>query len=155
MLIFWLQRDLTAPFVDDGRIEVVGFRDAWHGLVLLAPKGHGTRLAQAHRIRFEFHKGAADHTFMRIDGEPWKQPLPVDDDTVVVEISHLGQVNILATNDCRSRSMSDPSTPSHHAHDEEDRDSDEEDSVQGEEFRKFGAADTFKMPDEFDISHLS
>jgi diacylglycerol kinase (ATP) len=39
-------RDLTAPFVDDGLIEVVGFRDAWHGLVLLAPNGHGTRLAQ-------------------------------------------------------------------------------------------------------------
>lgn len=32
--------------MDDGLIEVVGFRDAWHGLVLLAPKGHGTRLAQ-------------------------------------------------------------------------------------------------------------
>lgn len=41
-----LQRDLTPPFVDDGMIEIVGFRDAWHGLVLLAPKGHGTRLAQ-------------------------------------------------------------------------------------------------------------
>ncbi|PNX97964.1 diacylglycerol kinase iota-like protein, partial [Trifolium pratense] len=39
-------RDLTPPYVDDGLIEVVGFRDAWHGLVLLAPKGHGTRLAQ-------------------------------------------------------------------------------------------------------------
>ncbi|MBA0874315.1 hypothetical protein Goshw_015122, partial [Gossypium schwendimanii] len=32
--------------VNDGLLEVVGFRDAWHGLVLLAPKGHGTRLAQ-------------------------------------------------------------------------------------------------------------
>ena len=41
-----LQRDLTPPFVDDGHLEVVGFRDAWHGLVLFAPKGHGTRLAQ-------------------------------------------------------------------------------------------------------------
>ena len=40
------QRDLTPPFVDDGFIEVVGFRNAWHGLVLLAPNGHGTRLAQ-------------------------------------------------------------------------------------------------------------
>jgi hypothetical protein len=41
-----MQRDLTAPYVDDGLIEVVGFRDAWHGLILLAPNGHGTRLAQ-------------------------------------------------------------------------------------------------------------
>ncbi|KAF7848228.1 hypothetical protein BT93_L2179 [Corymbia citriodora subsp. variegata] len=145
------ERDLTPPYVDDGLLEVVGFRDAWHGLVLLAPNGHGTRLAQAHRIKFEFHKGAADHTYMRIDGEPWKQPLPLDDDTVMVEISHLGQVNMLATHGCRAKSVHDPSTPSHH--DEEDNDSGEEDS--GEEFRKFGAAETFKLPHEVDISRLS
>lgn len=142
-------RDLTPPFVDDGLIEVVGFRDAWHGLVLLAPKGHGTRLGQAHRIRFEFHKGATDHTFMRIDGEPWKQPLPVDDDTVVVEISNLGQVKMLATHDCRSKSVHDPATSTNHDSDEEDSGEEEE------ERRKFGAADTFKIPDEVDISHLS
>ncbi|KAL2984662.1 hypothetical protein AAZX31_12G100900 [Glycine max] len=144
-------RDLTPLFVDDGLLEVVGFRNAWHGLVLLAPKGHGTRLAQAHRIRFEFRKGAADHTFMRIDGEPWKQPLPIDDDTVVVEISHLGQVNMLSTHNCKSKSVYDPSSPHHE--DEED-DTDEEDSV-AEEFRKFGAADTFRIPDEVDASQHS
>lgn len=88
---------------------------------------------------------------MRIDGEPWKQPLPVDDDTIVIEISRLGQVNMLATHDCRSKSVYDPSTPSHP--DDDDEDSDEEDS--GEEFRKFGAADTFKIPHEVDISLLS
>ncbi|KAL5793904.1 hypothetical protein ACOSP7_002498 [Xanthoceras sorbifolium] len=146
-------RDLTPPYVDDGYLEVVGFRDAWHGLVLLAPKGHGTRLAQAHRILFEFHKGGADHTFMRIDGEPWKQPLPVDDDTVVVEISHLGQVNMLATHDCRSKSMYDPTSPRNHG--SEEQNSDEDDSVLVEEQRKFGAADTFKFPDDVDISQLS
>ncbi|CAN4087205.1 unnamed protein product [Withania somnifera] len=146
-------RDLTPPFIDDGLIEVVGFRDAWHGMVLLAPNGHGTRLAQAHRIRFEFHKGATDHTFMRVDGEPWKQPLPVDDDTVVVEIAHLGQVKMLATHDCRSKSVHDPT--SHVNHDGDDGDSGgEEDSV-GEVQRKFGAAETFKIPDEVDIAHLS
>ena len=88
---------------------------------------------------------------MRIDGEPWKQPLPIDDDTVVVEISHLGQVNMLSTHNCKSKSVYDPSSPHHE--DEED-DSDEEDSV-AEEFRKFGAADTFRIPDEVDVSHLS
>ncbi|KAG5579230.1 hypothetical protein H5410_049857 [Solanum commersonii] len=147
-------RDLTPPFVDDGLIEVVGFRNAWHGMVLLAPNGHGTRLAQAHRIRFEFHKGAADHTFMRIDGEPWKQPLPVDDDTVVVEIAHLGQVKMLATHDCRSKSVHDPSSHVNHDCDDGDSDGEEEDSVV-EEQRKFGSADTFKIPEEVDISHIS
>ncbi|KAK6120614.1 hypothetical protein DH2020_045647 [Rehmannia glutinosa] len=143
---------LDSPFVDDGLLEIVGFKDAWHGLVLLAPNGHGTRLAQAHRIRFEFHKGAADATYMRIDGEPWKQPLPVNDETVEVEISNLGQVTMLATHDCRSKSVFDPSSPVAQ-HDE--KDSDNEDESTGEEWRKFGAAETFKIPDEVDISQLS
>ncbi|GKC24522.1 diacylglycerol kinase 5 [Tanacetum coccineum] len=152
-----LERDLTPPYVDDGLIEIVGFRDAWHGLVLLAPKGHGTRLAQTHRVRFEFHKGAADCTYMRMDGEPWKQPLPVEDDTTVVEISHLGRVKMLATQNCISKSVNDPSTPhSHDQHEEDGDDSGNEDATpKGEEWRKFGAADTFKIPEDVDISRLS
>lgn len=47
-----LQGEFTPPYVDDGRIEVVGFRDAWHGLVLLAPKGHGTRLTQVINMKW-------------------------------------------------------------------------------------------------------
>lgn len=91
---------------------------------------------------------------MRIDGEPWKQPLPNDDDTVVVEISHLGQVNMLATHNCRSKSVRDPSSTSHH--NGEENGSDEEDSRnEADGFGKFGAADTFKIPDEVDISQLS
>lgn len=43
---FGLQRGFTPPFVDDGLIEIVGFRNILHGLLLLAPNGHGTRLAQ-------------------------------------------------------------------------------------------------------------
>ncbi|KAL5147480.1 Diacylglycerol kinase 5 [Glycine soja] len=148
-----IYRDLTLPYVDDGLFEVVGFRDAWHGLVLLAPKGHGTRLAQTSRIRFEFHKGAADCTFMRIDGEPWKQPLPKDDDTVVVEISHHGQVSMLATPLCRSKSVNDPSSPS--VDREEDDSSEEELSEDWEERRKFGAAETFKYPEGIDIAQVS
>ncbi|GFQ08097.1 diacylglycerol kinase 5 [Phtheirospermum japonicum] len=147
-------RDLTPPFVDDGQLEIVGFRDAWHGLVLFAPKGHGRRLAQAHRVRFEFHKGAVEDTYMRIDGEPWKQPLPVDDETVVVEISHHGQVKMLATDNCRSKSVAESSS-SPIVCDVDERDSDNEEESVGEEWRKFGAADTFRIPDEVDISHLS
>ncbi|GJT59721.1 diacylglycerol kinase 5-like protein [Tanacetum coccineum] len=68
------KNEWTRPYVDDEHLEIVGFRNAWHGADLCVPSGHGTRLAQARGIRFEFHKGAADHTFMRMDGEPWKQP---------------------------------------------------------------------------------
>lgn len=91
---------------------------------------------------------------MRIDGEPWKQPLPANE-SVVVEISHLGQVNMLATHNCRSKSVSDPSTPSRHDEDSEEEDYEEDSTQSGEEFRKFGAAATFKIPDEVDISQLS
>lgn len=124
----------------------MGFRDGWHGLCLYAPNGHGTRLAQTNRIRFEFHKGAADHTFMRMDGEPWKQPLPINDDTVVVEISHFGQINMLASQYCTSKSIFEPSSPPSHHHREEDS-SEEELTDKEEETRKFGAANTFNLPE--------
>lgn len=80
---------------------------------------------------------------MRMDGEPWKQPLPVDDNPVVVEISHLGQVSVLATPDCRCKSITESSSLVRHLEMEEDG-SDTEDSDMP---RKFGAADTFRMPD--------
>lgn len=95
---------------------------------------------------------------MRMDGEPWKQPLPVEDDTTVVEISHLGRVKMLATQNCISKSVKDPSIP--HSHEQEDDDDkydseNEDEASTGEEFRKFGAADTFKIPEDVDISRLS
>ena len=114
---------------------------------------------QAQRIRFEFHKGAAEHTFMRIDGEPWKQPLPKDDDTVVVEISHLGQVTMLANEPCKSKSVHDDQSShaqhSGHGNNDDDKDSMEDEDEWEDGRRKFGAADTFKIPDEVDIAHLS
>lgn len=93
---------------------------------------------------------------MRIDGEPWKQPLPVDDDTVVVEISQLGQVKMLATNESKAVSVLDPSSlPSSPMANDDDRDSDKEEESAGEEWRKFGAAESFRIPDDVDISRLS
>ncbi|KAG0628643.1 hypothetical protein M758_1G042400 [Ceratodon purpureus] len=91
------KRGLTAPFVDDGLLEVVGFKDAWHGTVLFTPNGHGVRLAQTHRLRVEFHSGAATETYMRMDGEPWLQPLPNAPKPTVLEITQLGQSLVLAT----------------------------------------------------------
>lgn len=93
---------------------------------------------------------------MRIDGEPWKQPLPADDDTVVVEISHFGQVSMLATPLNRSQSIHEPLSPVG-SHDEDDDSIDEEyaDAEEMEERRKFGASETFKFPDGADIAWLS
>ncbi|XP_037496410.1 diacylglycerol kinase 5 isoform X7 [Jatropha curcas] len=145
-------RDLIPSYVDDGLLEIVGFRDDLLGLLQLGPSRRGTRIAQAHRIRFEFHKSAWDHTFIKMDGESWKQPLPVDDDTIVIEISHHGQINVLATHDCVSRSVFDPAFPIDFW---DEDDSSEEDFSAVEVQRKFGAAPTFRIPDSVDISHLS
>ncbi|KAG6519255.1 hypothetical protein ZIOFF_022747 [Zingiber officinale] len=136
-------RELTPPFVDDGLLEIVGFKDAWHGLVLLAPGGHGTRLAQAHRVQFKFRKGAADHAYMRVDGEPWKQPLPQNKDKVIVEISHLRQVCILTTGNCVAKSIHD--IPRN-----EDSSSEDSNNSYSEERRKFGSAETFRYHDGID-----
>lgn len=149
-------KEWTPPYVDDGFLEVVGFRNAWHGAVLYAPSGHGTRLAQARGIRFEFHKGAADHTFMRMDGEPWKQPLPKKDkdDTVVIEISRFGQVSMLATGENLSKSMNDPLTPRTPKDTEYDSDEEETEEV-SEDRRKLGAANSFKLPEDFNLAQVS
>ena len=42
---------------------------------------------------------------MRLDGEPWNQPLPKDDGKVLVEISHAGQVKMLATKNCIAKGI--------------------------------------------------
>ncbi|XP_024990743.1 diacylglycerol kinase 5-like [Cynara cardunculus var. scolymus] len=160
------ERDLTPPYVDDGLLEIVGFRNAWHGLALLAPNGHGTRLAQTDRIRFEFLKGETECTYMRIDGEPWKQPLPVDDDdTIMVEISLHERVNMLATENCISKSVTDPCTPTTPCtpidQDPEELDTDDSDSNCDEDFpteqerRKFGACESFRLTEDLDIDHLT
>ena len=79
---------------------------------------------------------------MRIDGEPWKQPLPKEDDTVVVEISHLRQVAMLASDPCKSKSVNDPSSPSCHSHDDDDSNSLEDEDEWEDGRKKFGAAAT-------------
>nr|ADE77296.1 unknown [Picea sitchensis] len=89
---------------------------------------------------------------MRMDGEPWKQPLPTNDDTVIVEISHLGQVKMLAIDKCIAKGVQDgdnsPSPSFADINDQEDEA--DEDEEEAEAKRKFGAANTFKI----DLDHI-
>lgn len=80
----------------------------------------------------------------------------MDDDTVVVEISHFGQVSMLANVHCQSKSINAPYSPSG-TEDEDDGYNSNEDVLDegSEERKKLGAADTFRLPDDFDIAHLS
>eukprot|EP00250_Pteridium_aquilinum_P016023 c22899_g1_i2 orf=185-1672(-) len=155
------ERELTPVFVSDGLIEVVGFRDGWHGLALYIPKGHGTRLAQARRVRIEFCKGFASDTYMRMDGEPWLQPLPDDNSITVIEITNQSQAVMLATSknmvQCApqegkiNRSLNELHSPSLKIDGLEEVEAYEPDSescnsVEETELRrKFGAADSFKI----------
>ena len=98
--------------------------------------------SQAHGVRFKFHKGAADHTYMRLDGEPWKQPLLQDDGKVMVEISHAGQVKMLATKDCIAKGIHEsPAMSTAHTDSSSSDDSDDDFT---EERRNFGAALSFR-----------
>lgn len=94
---------------------------------------------------------------MRMDGEPWKQPLPTKDEneSVVIEISRFGQVSMLATGENPSKSVNDPLTPRTPSKDSE-YDSDEEDLEEiPEDRKKLGAAASFKLPQDFNLSQVS
>ncbi|KAL6329601.1 hypothetical protein AAG906_022566 [Vitis piasezkii] len=39
------ERNFTSSFVDDGLLEIIGFRDSWHAEKFLPLNCHGTRLA--------------------------------------------------------------------------------------------------------------
>lgn len=156
------QRKLTRAYVNDGLIELVGFRDGWHGLALLTPNGHGTRIAQAHKVRIEFHQGSASETYMRMDGEPWLQPLPADDKSdTIIEITHLRQAVMLTTGHCIAECVAHEAgivnstldqlvSPSMKIDESDPVESFESDSgssssEESEVRKKFGAADTFKV----------
>ncbi|XP_034709602.1 uncharacterized protein LOC117932456 [Vitis riparia] len=91
------KRNFTSSFVDDGLLEIIGFRDSWHAEKFLPLNCHGTRLAQVHQIRFELCKGIAEHIYMSFDGTKWKQHTPIDDDNYMIEISYSSKTRMLAT----------------------------------------------------------
>ncbi|RZS17670.1 hypothetical protein BHM03_00049843 [Ensete ventricosum] len=64
------------------------------------------------------------------------------------------EVNMLATRNCISKSINDPSTPSAASHHGDEDSEDSEDEWEGGR-KKFGAAETFKLPEDLDIAHLS
>lgn len=68
---------------------------------------------QVDRIRFDLYKAAANHIYMNIDGNIWKQPLPIDDDSFLIEISHLGTTKMLMTSSskCKFKKQSPPGSP--------------------------------------------
>ncbi|BFG25666.1 hypothetical protein CerSpe_119400 [Prunus speciosa] len=152
-------RHLTPSFIDDGHLEIIGFKD-----VFLPQNEHWIRLDQVRGIRFEFLEGAAEVVNMRIDGAPWKK-IPLDGITLI-EISYHCQVNILAKENCpaeciRASDDDDDDDNDDYYYDSDyiggdggdgvDNDYDDDDgggsvdNVYLERHMKFGAAGTFKI----------
>lgn len=60
-------------------------------------------------MKIIFNSGAAKETYMRMDGEPWLQPLPDVKKPTVLEITQLGQSLVLATE--KSLAKADSNAP--------------------------------------------
>ncbi|KAG2493329.1 hypothetical protein HYH03_008464 [Edaphochlamys debaryana] len=107
------------PSYHDGLLEVVGLCSGWHTSVVMASKGslvHARRVCQAAGVRIAVHApyerndGEPSHCYMQVDGEPWKQDIPIKgrEAPVRIEIVHAGVSRVLRNED-GGRSVSDVS----------------------------------------------
>ncbi|XP_034680851.1 diacylglycerol kinase 5-like [Vitis riparia] len=96
-------RNFKDPFVDDGLLEVICFKDAWHGNDFLPSKDRGECLVQVETIRFELYNSAVNNIHMSIDGNRWKHPLPIEDDNKVIEIYHSGKTKVVVNSNSRCK----------------------------------------------------
>lgn len=91
------------PSCHDGLIEVLGFKDAWHTSMVMGELNsssiHAKRLAQCSAIELtiqapESRKDDTLYAYMQIDGEPWKQRVPVchgdKDEVFKISVQHGG-----------------------------------------------------------------
>lgn len=76
--------------------------------------------------------------------------MPQEDDKVVIEISHLGQVRMLANGNCKAKSIHDVPAPHNNVNEESSSGEDSDHSYMEE--RKFGAAETFRYSDDADAT---
>ncbi|XP_010648205.1 uncharacterized protein LOC104878930 [Vitis vinifera] len=96
-------RNFKDPFVDDGLLEVICFKDAWHRNDFLPSKDRGECLGQVGTIRFELYYSAVNHIHMSIDGNRWKHPLSIEDDNKVIEINHSGRTKVFVNSNSRCK----------------------------------------------------
>ncbi|GIL75862.1 hypothetical protein Vretimale_5572 [Volvox reticuliferus] len=100
------KRGYKKPTYNDGLLEVVGLRSGWHTSIVMGTKGtllHAKRICQAAGVRLAISApyvrgdGEPSHCYMQVDGEPWKQDIPVkgQEAPVRVEIVHAGVSRVL------------------------------------------------------------
>ncbi|KAM5580096.1 hypothetical protein ABKV19_009704 [Rosa sericea] len=132
------ERYLVPSFIDDGHLQIIGYRDVFF------PLSEGSiHLGQVRGIRFEFIDGEEEVVNMKIDGTPWEN-IPLDGTGItVIEITHHCQVNILTNPycDCPPRSIHDQVV----MNDASENDDENNAKDYSERHKKFGAASTFKL----------
>ena len=97
-----IKRGLVEPGLSDGLFEVVGFRTGWHTGFVMVGLAHCVRLGQGKAARISAGisesdpAGENDSIFMQIDGEPWKQSIPVQKgERLSIDIVHNGCSSML------------------------------------------------------------
>ncbi|XP_019051435.1 PREDICTED: diacylglycerol kinase 4-like [Nelumbo nucifera] len=69
------KRGFVEAHVDDGLLEVFGLKQGWHASFVMVELITAKHIAQAAAIRLEVRGGEWKHSYMQMDGEPWKQPM--------------------------------------------------------------------------------
>lgn len=88
-------------------VQAVGLLSGYHTAVVMGGlyyKVHGMRLAQASEMQLDLKvegalsKGGPPVTHMQLDGEPWKQELPFEEEAPPMHVSktaHCGWIRLL------------------------------------------------------------
>lgn len=107
------KKNFKPPSCDDGLIEIIGFKNAWHTAMVMgeihSPSIHGKRLAQCNTVELVLRipgsvKDNKKYVHMQLDGEPWKQEVPTysreDDERVVKICIQHGGTSAMLQNTC-------------------------------------------------------
>lgn len=107
-----IENGFVEPSLDDGMFEVVGFRTGYHTGFVMVGLLHCMRLGQGKAARIQVQRlkndpsGEVEAVYMQIDGEPWKQRIPVTEkETLKINIVRNG-VSRLLTNQPQQKTVS-------------------------------------------------
>ncbi|XP_074571398.1 diacylglycerol kinase 4-like [Curcuma longa] len=69
------KRGFVEAQMDDGLLEIFGFKQGWHASLVMVEIISAKHIAQASAIRLEIRGGEWRNAYMQMDGEPWKQAM--------------------------------------------------------------------------------
>ncbi|XP_042431127.1 diacylglycerol kinase 4-like [Zingiber officinale] len=69
------KRGFVEAQMDDGLLEIFGFKQGWHASLVMVEIISAKHIAQASAIRLEIRGGEWRNAYMQMDGEPWKQSM--------------------------------------------------------------------------------